>query len=132
MTKSIRVKATIEAGTVEFEVDGVKAKHGRLKLPKDSGEHRIDFKLDDHSTKGLRFDLDDPIWVGEDCPCPPAPGIHSDQITVVGCQAEKLSTLNANNGRARELRYQLNFLAGDGSSLNCDPVIENGGGIKPG
>jgi hypothetical protein len=126
------VKATTdETGAVDFEVDGVKAKHARLKLDKDSGEHPIEFELHDHSGRNLKFDSSDPIWVGEDCPCPPAQGINSDQITVSDCSDQKLNTLNSNSGRARELRYQLNFVAGDGAALNCDPVMENGGGIKP-
>ena len=59
---------------------------------------------------------------------PPRQGINSDQLGVTDCTADTLSTTNPNDGAARELRYQLNFVAGDGSRANCDPIIENGGG----
>ena len=131
MTKSVKVTATADQfGVVDFDIDGVKAKQARMKLAKDSGAQAIDFELRDQTGKGLQFDTNDPIWVGEDCPCPPQRGINSDQITIGGASASRLSTVNSNSGRARELRYQLNFLTNDGSALNCDPVIENGGGIK--
>ena len=116
------------AGGIDFEIDGVKAKHAQMKLDKDSGEHALDFMLQDLTGKGLRFDDQDPIWVGEDCPCPPPQGINSDQLRVVDCKGGRLSALNANNGRERELRYQLNFVAKDGSKADCDPIIRNGGG----
>jgi len=128
-SKNVKVTATLDgAGSIDFEIDGVKAKHARLKLDKDSGEHALDFMLQDHTGMGLRFDERDPIWVGEDCPCPPPQGINSDQLKVVGCKDGRLSALNANNGRERELRYQLNFVADDGSKADCDPIIRNGGG----
>ena len=59
-------------------------------------------------------------------PAPPQ-GINSDQIGVAGCEPDRLSTVNQNSGEARELRYQLNFVAADGSRLDCDPIIDNGG-----
>lgn len=116
-----------DAGQIDFELDGVKAKHARMKLDPASGPHDIDFHLEDHSGKGLKFHADDPMWVGENCPCPPAQGMNSDQITVKECNPHKLSTVNANSGDARELRYQLNFKANDGSIQKCDPIMENGG-----
>ena len=128
-SKNVKVRATLnDGGGIEFEVDGVKAKHARLKLDKDSGPHTIDFNLQDHSGKGLQFDSANPICVGENCPCPPPQGINSDQFGVTGCEPETLSTVNQNSGEARELRYQLNFVAADGSQLDCDPIIDNGGG----
>lgn len=128
-TKKLKVRATADsAGAVEFDIDGVKAQHAKLKLDKNSGQHAIDFELHDQSGKGLMFQTDDPIWVGEDVPCPPSPGINSGQISVANCAPGTLSTVNENSGEARELRYQLNFVAADGSKLNCDPIIQNGGG----
>jgi hypothetical protein len=130
-SRDVKVRATLnDAGGIEFEVDGVKPKQARLKLDKDSGAHAIDFKLQDHSGKGVRFDTANPIHVGENCPCPPPQGINSDQIGVTGCEPERLSTVNQNSGDARELRYQLNFVAADGSQLECDPIIDNGGGTR--
>jgi len=128
-SKNVKVRATLdESGAIDFEIDGVKAKHAQMKLDKGSGEHALDFMLLDQTGRDLRFNEKDPIWVGEDCPCPPPQGINSDQIRVVDCRAGRLSTVNANNGRERELRYQLNFVAGDGSAADCDPIIRNGGG----
>jgi hypothetical protein len=128
-SKNVKVRATLDAaGAIDFEIDGVKAKHAQMKLDKGSGKHELDFMLQDQTGKGLRFDERDPIWVGEDCPCPPPQGINSDQMTVVDCNGGRLSTVNANSGRERELRYQLNFVADDGSKADCDPIIRNGGG----
>lgn len=127
-TRDVTVHAaTGPSGTVEFQVDGVQAEHARLKLDPKSGEHRIHFHLDDHSGLGLSYDEGDPIWVGENCPCPPPSGVNSDQIGSIDCNSHLLSAVNANSGAARELRYQLNFTAKDGSSHSCDPIIENGG-----
>jgi hypothetical protein len=127
--KRVKVRAFLDdQGKVHFEVDGVKAKHARLKLDKGSGAQPIDFDLQDHSGRGLFFKQDDPIWVDEDGACPPTSGISSDQLEVTACGPNILSTVNQNSGRARVLRYQLNFLAADGSGATCDPIIENGGG----
>ena len=129
--KKVKVRAFVDDnGNTDFDVDGVNAKHARLKFSKDSGKHAIGFDLQDQTKTGLRFDMDDPIWVDEDGPCPPSPGISSDQLTVAGCTSDTLSTVNSNSGRPRELRYQLNFIAEDGSRATCDPIIDNGGGTK--
>ena len=128
-TRNVKVRAmTDPSGSVEFEVDGVKAKHARLKLDKDSGAHAIEFELQDHSGSGLQFNMADPIWICENCPCPPAPGLNSNQLSVIECDTQKLSTVNDNSGAQRELRYQLNFVKADGSVELCDPIIDNGGG----
>jgi hypothetical protein len=128
-TMNLKVRAFIDdTDSIDFDIDGVKAKHARLRLGRNTGEHAIHFRVLDHSGRGLRFDTADPIWVDEDGPCPPSPGISSDQLGVTGCTADALSTTNANSGRARELRYQLNFIANDGSRASCDPIIDNGGG----
>ena len=127
--KKVKVRAFLDDnGNVDFDVDGVKAKHARLKLDKDSGAQSIDFDLQDHSGRGLMFKQDDPIWVNEDGPCPPSSGIGTDQLEVSGCQPGTLSVIDQNSGRGRELRYQLNFIAADKSKASCDPIIENGGG----
>lgn len=126
----VKVRATNDpSGGFDFEVDGVKAKQARLKLAKDSGPHEIQFQLHDQTGRGLQFNQADPIWVDEDAPCPPTPGLTTDQLTVATCDAGTLSTVNANSGRARELRYQLNFIAADGSKADCDPIVDNGGGV---
>lgn len=127
--KNVKVRAFLNSsGAVDFDVDGVNAKHSKLNLPKDSGAHDIDFDLHDETSRDLRFDTAHRIWVDEDGPCPPSPGISSDQLSVARCNAGMLSATNSNSGRQRELRYQLNFVAEDGSRFTCDPIIQNGGG----
>jgi hypothetical protein len=128
-TMKVKVRATeTPAGDIEFDIDGVKASQSRINLRKDGGAHAINFALKDSTGKGLQFDTRDPIWVGEDCPCPPPRGINSDQLRVTDCEPKRLSTVDQNCGRARDLRYQLNFTTADGSRATCDPVIKNGGG----
>ena len=117
-----------EDGNIDFELDGIKPQHARLHLEKDSGKHAINFDLHDRTGRDLAFDPDDPIWIGEDCPCPPAPGINSDQMNVAGLTSRSLKTVNANSGRGRDLRYQLNFIDRDGARQTCDPIIRNDGG----
>jgi hypothetical protein len=127
-SKKVKIRAVLNnAEAIDFDVDGVKPNQAELKLDKGSGQHEINFVLDDQTGKGVRFNSDDPIWVDEDAPCPPTPGVTTDQLTVTGCTADMLSTTNANEGRPRQLRYQLNFIANDGSRPSCDPIIDNGG-----
>ena len=131
--KTVKVKINASddgAGGFDFDVDEIKPPQAHLKLDKDSGTHLIAFELHDHSSGKLKFDSRDPIWVGEDCPCPPAQGINTDQVELGDCGTQSLQIINGNWGRERELRYQPNFVANDGSPRNCDPVIQNGGGIK--
>ena len=129
--RKIKITAADDGnGAIDFDVDGHKPHKARLNLDKDSGKHEIEFELHDHSGHGLKFDADDPIWIDEDCPCPPAKGLNSDQVEVGDCERHSLKLVNGNWGRERELRYQLNFVAEDGSRSICDPVIKNGGGIK--
>lgn len=128
-SKNVKIRAFIDAsGAVDFEVDGVTAKHAKLKLDKGSGQHAIEFRLQDHTGRNLQFDTADPIWIDEDAPCPPTSGLSTDQLSIAGCTPIALSTVNTNDGRARELRYQLNFIGEDGTRETCDPIIENGGG----
>jgi hypothetical protein len=127
--KKVKVRARVDAtGAIDFEVDGAAAKNHRLKLKKDDGPHSIDFELQDHSGKELRFDTANPVWAGENCPCPPPQGLNSEQLTVGGCDPQTLTLVNQNSGAPREIRYQLNFIGADGSIERCDPIIDNGGG----
>lgn len=130
VTDKVKVRASIIGSSIDWEIDGKKAKEAKLKLAKDSGAHELDFQLDDDTNLGLRFDTSDPIWVGENCPCPPPRGINSDQISVTDCTGKSLTMLNQNSGDAREIRYQLNFIGSDGGREMCDPIIENGGGTR--
>lgn len=129
-SKSVKVRAYLEdSGAVGFDVDGAKANHARLKLEKGSGPHDISFRLYDQTGRGLQFNTSDPIWVDEDAPCPPSAGVSTDQLAIIECAPDRLSTVNQNSGRPRELRYQLNFIAADGSQAKCDPIVDNGGGV---
>jgi hypothetical protein len=125
----IKVRAVLDAaGAVDFEVDGKKPKDHRLKLDKDSGAQSIAFDLHDQTGRQLQFNQGDPIWAGDNVPCPPAPGLNSDQLSIAGCVPQTLTVVNANSGAAREVRYQLNFIDAGGGAQTCDPIIENGGG----
>ena len=127
--RKIKVRAVLDAsGEVDFEVDGQKAKQHRLKLDKDSGPHSIEFTLHDQTGRQLQFNQGDPIWAGDNVPCPPSPGLNSDQLSIAGCVAQTLTVTNANSGSARDVRYQLNFVDAGGAPQRCDPIIENGGG----
>ena len=127
--KKVQVRAGLDAtGAIAFELDGTKPGSHRLKLGKGEGAHSIDFQLQDHSGKELRFDTDNPIWAGENCPCPPPQGLNSQQLSVGACDPQILTLVNQNSGAPREIRYQLNFIAADGSVEQCDPIIDNGGG----
>ena len=125
----VKVRATLDpTGAVDFEVDGVKAKQARLKLDKDSGSHAIDFDLHDQTGRSLQFDSADPIWASDNVPCPPPNGLHSQQLSIDKVGGKSLTVINANSGEPREIRYQLNFVDGSGSSCNCDPIVDNAGG----
>ena len=126
---NVKVRATLDAsGQIDFEVDGKKAKDSRIKLDKDSGAHSIDFDLHDQTGRQLQFNQGDPIWAGDNVPCPPAPGLNSDQMSIDGCVPQTLTVTNSNNGAPRDVRYQLNFVDSAGVPQSCDPIIENGGG----
>ena len=125
----VKVRATLDgSGAVDFELDGQKAKQHRLKLNKDSGSHSIEFDLHDQTGMQLQFNQADPIWAGDNVPCPPAQGMNSDQLSVAECISGNLTVLNANSGPSREVRYQLNFVDANGAAQSCDPIIDNGGG----
>ena len=123
-------------GTIEWDLDSnnspAPGKKRPVLLEHDSGEHEIVYHL--QTAPGLKFDFDtsNPIDTEDDVPCPPASGLNSDQIEVVSCSKNKLVIRDKNEGDARLVRYQLNFVSSDGGSSPpaCDPVILNGGGTK--
>ena len=56
-SKDVKIRVTLsDGGGIEFEVDGIKARQARMKLDKGSGQHAIDFMLQDHRGKGVKFD----------------------------------------------------------------------------
>ena len=134
-TVNMFVKARRTAsGAIEWDLDPNNSPQQGVKrpimLPIKGGKHRIIYHL--IATPGLnyRFDCDKPIWTADNSDCPPASGLNSDQIKVEDCDDNKLTIENLNNGPARLVRYQLNFLDAAGAPVSpaCDPAILNGGG----
>jgi len=125
---NVKVEAELADGGIEWTIDGKSPKAAVHSFGRKSGPQDLHFNLDDRTGLGLRFD-DDPIWVHEnEGQCPPA-GINTDQIQVSSVTPGKLTIHNQNDGAARTLHYQLNFLDGSGASVRVDPVIKNGGHI---
>lgn len=129
------VRPRMDQGKLEWDVGNSPAPASKRKkvilLEDGSGSHQIVFHLHDPDSLGLRFDCSAPIYAQDDVACPPAQALQSDQIPVGGisCNANKLTITDLNSGKARLVRYQLNFLNADGTRATaCDPVILNGGG----
>jgi hypothetical protein len=125
----IKVKAETINGAVEWTIDGKKPKASVIELPHKSGRHTLDFKIEDRTGLGFRFDDSDPIWAheNEDGKCP-AQGIHTTQVKVVSCKPQKLSVTDDNSGDPCTLQYQLNVVDAGGLACPIDPIIKNGGG----
>lgn len=143
----VEVRASLAGdGSVQFDSQW---RHGNeqqwrpspIELPKDSGEHDIQFTLDDRTGRNLRFydNASDAIWVNVGS-CPrSANGSDQGQIHGKGVDQgnrKKLKMKDRNSGPACDLHYALRF---DGdpwsdpqSNTHCppyeyDPVIKNGG-----
>lgn len=101
-----------------------------IKLCKDSGPHKFMFHLKDPDHIGLKFDTRDVLWVDETTNCPPAKGINTDQISDVQANANLATFVDENYGAMRKLSYALNVTSNKGPG-QFDPIIENGGGIRP-
>lgn len=99
-----------------------------LKLGKDTGAHVITFDIVDNP-QGAKF-AKDPIWIQMDTKPTqkPPPGAEKNQIGAwkLMNNDQQLVVVDWNDAPGT-LHYALNF--SDGTKL--DPVIENGGGIKP-
>lgn len=124
---NVKVKAEPAGGGIEWTIDGKKPKDSVHSFGHKTGAQTLNFHLDDRTGLGLKFD-EDPIWVHESDghQCPPA-GIDTDQLKVSSVAPGKLSIHNRNDGPARTLHYQLNFVDGSGAAQRVDPVIKNGG-----
>jgi hypothetical protein len=127
-TRDVKVTATLGAAGIEWDIDGAKPNASCTDFKRKSGSHKVEFKFDDKTEGGLRFDCSSPIWVNENTSgsCPP-PGVHTDQIEVISCDPDELTILNKNEGVARTLHYQLNFVDGAGHRIHVDPEFKNGG-----
>lgn len=125
----VRVTATGgRNGAIDWDIDGKKPKEARLDFAKDSGPHRIKFKLFDNTGRGLRFDDSGPFWAHEtqSGDCPPA-NSTSGETRVVDCKDTSLFVDNKNS-KDCTIQYQLNFVDSAGKREPVDPMIKNGGG----
>lgn len=96
-------------------------------LGKNSGKCRFTVTIKDVDNLGVEF-TSDPIWAGENCPCPPPQGVTTDQIEdVTRLNATQITFVDRNKGKERTIVYQLNMAAA-GQPCPFDPEIKNGGG----
>lgn len=129
---SIEVDAKANGSSIDWTVDGKKPDQAKLKLDYDSGGHEIKFDLDRDRTlkgRGLRFDCAYPIFVHDNVATCPSSGVD-DQIEVLACSTDSLTIYDKNVGDPKMLRYQLNFVEDNGATSVCDPIIDNGGGLR--
>jgi hypothetical protein len=101
-----------------------------VKLSKDSGAQVITFNI--QGTNGTTFNKADPLWVqaGSKPSQKPPVGADMGQIGAwkVMNDGKQLVVLDWNDA-AGTLYYQLNV---DGGHGPLEPIIDNGGGVKPG
>ena len=129
------VRPRMDQGQLKWDVGNSPSPASKRKkvilLEDGSGSHQIMFHLHDPDSLGLKFDTANPIYAEDNVTCPPAQALVSDQVPVGGisCNDNRLTITDLNSGKARLVRYQLNFLNADGTkAAACDPVILNGGG----
>ena len=128
MSKNVKVEAKAGSGSViDWTIDGTTAKDSKINFKKDDVDVVVKFKLDDGTSRGLRFDTQSPIWVHENehGQCPPN-GASSEQIEVLSCDDDSLMLVNK-NAKESTLRYQLNFVDNGNNAQPCDPEFKNGG-----
>ena len=118
---AMQLTANLVGGQIDISGDKT-----RVKLKKDSGPRRFDFKLDDRTGLNVRFRS---LSVAESESCPPQAGINSDQISDIDIDDKKASFTDSNSGDARSICYAWRFACDDpGQSPEFDPIIDNGGG----
>lgn len=128
MSKDVKVEAkTGDKGLIDWEIDGQKAKNSTIDFDKGDADVLVEFKLQDATSRKLRFDTERPIWVHENASgvCPPD-GATDSQIQFVSCDEKTLKLINKND-KASTLRYQLNFVDQANKPEPCDPEFKNGG-----
>lgn len=117
----------------DWDISDNASPHGGKKpiyLPNRSGDRQIHFHLNVPADSTWQFDTNDPIWTADNVPCGSLNRLASDQITIFRPpQPRLLKVLDRNDGEARLIRYQLNFInTGSGDQPPpCDPTILNGG-----
>lgn len=118
---ALQLTANLVGGRIDISGDKT-----RLKLKKDSGPQRFDFKLDDRTGLNVQFSS---LLVDESDSCPPQAGINTDQISDIEIDDKKASFTDSNSGHARSICYAWRFACDDpGQSPEFDPIIDNGGG----
>jgi hypothetical protein len=125
------IKATANGAGINYTLD-IKdhGNNGKIALPRDSGPYRIKFELD--TKLDLRFAAAAPFYCAKDRGSCPA-SLDTDQMMVDSCDKDELVVVDWNYGDEQELRYQVNFTDKCGAPREpLDPIIQNGGGIKPG
>jgi hypothetical protein len=127
------VLARDAGGRIEFDVDyndkPEKNKKKPLMFGPGTGRQTIVFHLETDGVQ-IEFNQQDPIWTEDNGSCGNLTGRKSDQIFPDPPTANKLTVINMNDGDARLVRYQLNFLYSKDKqpAPACDPAILNGGG----
>lgn len=127
------VRARDVGGQIEFDVDDNNNPPPGKKKPflfgPGTGQHEIVFHLIDNGVQ-IEFNQQDPIWTEDNVNCGNLTGRNSGQIFPTDARANRLTVLNMNDGPARLVRYQLNFLysVDNSPAPACDPAILNGGG----
>lgn len=125
------IKATANGAGINYTLD-IKdhGNNGKIDLPRDSGPYRIKFELD--TKLDLRFNAAAPFFCAKDSgKCPSS--LDTEQMMVDECDEDDLVVIDWNYGEEQELRYQINFVDKSGGERDpLDPIIQNGGGIKPG
>lgn len=120
----IPLTATLAGSKVRINGNGART------LPRDSGAHRFNFTLTDHTSLNVEFSSLDSE---DNCStCPPASGENSRQIVgmTIGPRPRTASfTDNNSNKGAMDVGYQWNFTCGDPTKEvePFDPIIKNGG-----
>ncbi len=109
--------------SLDFKNPPANGSKAQVTLDKASGGCDIIIRLIPTQGLDIGFQTSDPIWVSEGSQCPPPPGIGTDQITIVDCTDNELRIHDLNDGPARDLTYQLNFIGANA----LDPMIRNGG-----
>lgn len=118
---AIQLTATLAGSQVVVSGDKT-----RVRLPKDSGPHSFDFKLEDRTNLNVRFSS---LSADESDTCPPSNGIHTDQIVDIGIGDKRASFTDVNSGDERTICYAWQFACDDPVQRpEFDPIIDNGGG----
>jgi hypothetical protein len=111
----------------EVQVTG---KGRRIKCPRNTGAYDITFTLQDNTNLGLHFSQTSTFLCSKNVDVDGCPtSLHPD-FTVKSVSSHQLVVHNKNDTRG-VFHYKLNILDRENVARPCDPIIENGGKIKP-